>query len=344
MDKRVVFAVAGSGKTRSIVNALSQTRRALVVTYTTNTCDDLRRRVIGRFGHVPDHVTILTYFSFLYRFCYKPYLADAVRDTGISYKLPSQRSNACKADNINRYLDGSRRLYHCRIGKLLEVAGCLDELPGRIERYFDDVFVDEVQDFGGHDFNLLKAMASARVSWNVVGDFYQHTFSTSHDSGVNKSLHDDYVRYQKQFQKAGFSVDLKSLTQSHRCTAPICEFISSRLGIAIQSASCGAGQVEEVTSQSEVDSLCADPEIVKLFYQEHHKYECYSMNWAAAKGLDHFNDVCVVLNKSSWKHYECGTLSSLAPITRNKLYVACSRARHRLFVVPERLVTGFRRA
>lgn len=35
MDKKVIFAVAGSGKTTYIINGLSADKRSLIITYTT---------------------------------------------------------------------------------------------------------------------------------------------------------------------------------------------------------------------------------------------------------------------------------------------------------------------
>lgn len=37
MDKKVIFAVAGSGKTTYIIDSLTQDKRSLIVTYTVGT-------------------------------------------------------------------------------------------------------------------------------------------------------------------------------------------------------------------------------------------------------------------------------------------------------------------
>lgn len=41
MDKRVIFAVAGSGKTTYIVDSLSRDKRSLIVTYTVGNYNNL---------------------------------------------------------------------------------------------------------------------------------------------------------------------------------------------------------------------------------------------------------------------------------------------------------------
>lgn len=84
MDKRVIFAVAGSGKTTYIVNELSLEKRSLILTYTDGNYDNISRKILAKFGgRWPNSVTLMTYFSFLYNFCYKPYFADIIHAKGI---------------------------------------------------------------------------------------------------------------------------------------------------------------------------------------------------------------------------------------------------------------------
>ena len=46
MDKRVIFAVAGAGKTTYIVNRLSRGKRSLIITYTNANYNNLRKKII----------------------------------------------------------------------------------------------------------------------------------------------------------------------------------------------------------------------------------------------------------------------------------------------------------
>lgn len=81
---------------------------------------------------------------------------------------------------------------------------------------------------------------------------------------------------------------------------------------------------------------------MKLFYQESQRYGCYSENWRKSKGQDQHTDVCVVLNPNSYKSMNDGTLSELAPATKSKLYVACTRARGSLFFVPDVFIKKYK--
>jgi hypothetical protein len=49
------------------------------------------------------------------------------------------------------------------------------------------------------------------------------------------------------------------------------------------------------------------------------------------KGENYYKDICVVLNKTGLKSYNA--LENLKPQTKNKLYVACSRANNCLYFV-----------
>jgi hypothetical protein len=342
MDKSVIFAVAGSGKTSLVIERLSLDQRALIITYTENNHRHLRNKIIQKFGTIPSNITLMTYFSFLHGFCYRPLMQLKIGSRGLTFRRPPDRQ--IPLTDIARFRDGSRRLYHNRLAKFLQLRGCVPAIKARIERFYDCVYVDEVQDFAGHDFNLLLDISKAKAGMTFVGDFYQHTFDTSRDGAVNGTLHDDMAKYEKRFRDAGIAVDKTTLGRSWRCATSTCDFISTKLQIAMGSHVERAGEIVTVLEQAQANALHADPSVVKLFLQEHGKYGCYSQNWGASKGMDHFEDVCVVLGLEAWKRYQAGNLHEAKPQTRNKLYVACSRARGKLFFVQDKLFKAFKQS
>ena len=94
--------------------------------------------------------------------------------------------------------------------------------------------------------------------------------------------------------------------------------------------------------KSAAEELHARTDTVKLFFKEHYLYPCHAQTWGASKGQNHYQDVCVVMNATSWKKYAENDLAGLAALSRNKLYVACSRARGNLYVMPESLLKAFK--
>jgi DNA helicase-2/ATP-dependent DNA helicase PcrA len=335
MDKTVIFAVAGSGKTYTIVEKLDETRRFLLVTFTEANRDNLHARIINKFGYFPTNICLYTYFTFLHSFCYRPFLLNAKRTKGMTFQRRSADERDYPATDDRRFMTAGRWLYHNRLAKYLEQTGTVKDVIARIEKYFDAFFIDEVQDFAGHDFTLLMSLCKTNVTCMFVGDFYQHTYDTSRDGNVNINLHTNYEAYKKRFLAAKVDLDLTSLVKSRRCSKSVCDFISKQIGIHIESHSDALTEVKLVEDPLVTQELYKAPNTVKLFLKEHYKYGCYSQNWGASKGLDHYQDVCVVLHPEAIKALKAGTLTCLNPETRNKLYVACSRARGNLTFVPE---------
>lgn len=340
MDKRVIFAVAGAGKTTHIINSLTLDKRAIIITYTDNNYNHLRQRVIQKFGLIPETITILTYFTFLYSFCYKPFLHDKYKAKGISWNAPPP---FLRHTDKRFFVDTAGRLYSNRIAKLIEHEKIIEYVVQRLSKYYDQLFIDEVQDFGGHDFNLLKSLCVTELDIVFVGDFYQHTFDTSRDGAVNKSLYADFEVYMSIFKKVGVTPDTTTLSHSYRCTPEVCQFITEQLGIDIQSHKNDSSNVKHITDKDEIADKFNCDSTVKLFYQDHAKYPCYSQNWGKSKGLDHYSDVCVMLNITAMKAFKTGSLSKLLPSSRNKLYVACTRANNNLFIIEENQVRNFKK-
>lgn len=342
MDKRVIFAVAGSGKTKTIVDALSLEKRSLIFTYTNNNLRTLRKRILSKFGFFPQNIVLYSYFTFLYSFCFKPFLALKFKSKGIVYE-PNPNMYVKQADIRRYFFDRYGRVYSNRIAKLLSIENLLPDINSRLEKYFDVLFIDEVQDLAGHDFNLLKSISQANLDIIAVGDFFQHTYDTSRDGKINANLYDDYGKYKKIFADMEFSVDTDSLNASYRCSSAICEFISNGVGVEMSSARGENTNIYFVDKQEQADEIFLDRKIVKLFYREHYKYNCYSRNWGECKGEDDHLDVCVVLNKTTLDGFRKNKLRDLAVQTKNKLYVACTRAKGDLFFVSENFYEKFKR-
>jgi ATP-dependent DNA helicase UvrD/PcrA len=342
MDKRVIFAVAGAGKTTHIINSLSRERRALVVTYTDNNYNHLRQRVIKKFGELPENITIVTYFTFLYSFCYKPFLHDRVKSKGINWKAPPPATFRFRRSSMAFYQDSNGRLYHNRIAKLIEQCEVVKYVISRIEKYYDQFFVDEVQDFGGNDFNLLKHLCVANIDINFLGDFFQHTFDTSKDGKTNSTLYDDFDTYLNHFTEVGMSTDTTSLSHSYRCTPKVCEFIRNSFGIDIKSHKDEASEVLLVSDERKIRDIFQCDKTVKLFFQKYYEFDCLSQNWGKSKGQDHYLDVCISLYPAAMKAFMNDDFETLPASSRNKLYVACTRANRNIYLVDQKYLNKYR--
>jgi hypothetical protein len=136
----------------------------------------------------------------------------------------------------------------------------------------------------------------------------------------------------------GLIIDKTTLSKSYRCSPTICQFITEHLGISIESHRKEETEVVFIDNLEEAKVIFNDKSIVKLFYSEHYNHDCFSRNWGDSKGEDKYFDVCTVLNKTTMVFYQKGKLNELAPISRNKLYVALSRTKNNLYLIPENLL------
>ena len=342
MDKKLVLSVAGSGKTQLVIDQLCESERILIITYTNENYDNLRTRIIDKFSYFPRNIKLYKYFEFLYNFCCLPLLKCNHNFKGINFNEENFkiRSKKSSKSELAYYQNNSRQLYHRRMALLINDYA-LNETENRIYKYFDTLFIDEVQDFASHDFDLLLNIAKFNLKIYYVGDFYQHTFDTSRDGNKRKSLHKDYTKFVKEFKKTNLQIDKSTLQGSWRCSKIICNYISKNLGINIIS------QREDTTSISILDDLKTNQEqainlfnndsIVKLFYKNSHKYDCFSNNWGNSKGINNYNDVCVVISKNMFIKLMQHKLNEQ---TRNKLYVAISRTKNNLYIVLSEFYKG----
>lgn len=331
MDKRITHSVAGSGKTTRIVNSIDQNSRTLVLTYTHANLENIKRKIIEKFGQIPDKVRVSPFTSFLYSSCFRPLLHDFLNERGLSFKPPEK--GFPKKSEARYYLNSKRYAYHCRLGLALIELGQVDDLLARLQRYYDHIFIDEFQDLSSRDFDFITLLGRSKIKLDLVGDFYQHTYPSSLDGNYKSNLFENKDEYLELLYQAGYTLHPEQLTKSHRCSPTVCRFVSDNLGIAIESHRSDETNIEYVDSENKYQELAKDDSIVKLYYKDHQSNGCFSRNWGECKGEDSYSSVCVVFNKTTDALYKKGSLIDLAPLSKNKLYVACTRARKDLFLV-----------
>lgn len=340
MDKRIVLAVAGAGKTTEIIEKVNYDDKTLIITYTESNYNNIKKRIINKFKEIPSNIRIYTYFTFLYKFCFSPLKKD-VYTKGIEYNPVKNRflSSNCLEYYMNK---SNRKMYHSRLAKLCNER-MLQDIIRRVEKYFDNIYIDEIQDFSGHDFNFITSIIKSNCSIFLVGDFYQHTYDTSRDGSVNKNLYSDYLEYINKFRVAipEIIIDNTTFIKSKRCSKEVCAFIKEKLNIDMESYFNNSSKVVEIVTENEVDTIIKDNSIIKLFYQNSKKYNINNVdNWGNSKG-ETYEDVCVVLNANTYKSYKRNELISLPSVTKNKLYVACSRPTRNLYLVEEKLLNDY---
>lgn len=337
-NKRLILAVAGSGKTRLLIDNLNLDKRFLIVTYTNTSLELIKSRIVKKFGYLPSNIKTLTYFEFIYGFCVKPFVLFKYRLNGIYWDETPEFTSRLRITNLSRYLTRNRYLYHNRLGKFIEYEGILDEVRKRLEKFYDYFFYDEFQDLGGHDFNFMMLLAQSNINFLFVGDFFQHTYVTSFDGNVNGTLYSELTAYCKKLELSKIEVDTKTLGKSHRCSPTICSFISQNLGIAIESNRNDQTSITKIDDRETALMIIQDNSIIKLVYDKSNEKNFLAKNWGECKGEDDYNDTCIILNKTTSKIFSKGKFNELKPRTKNKLYVALTRTRGNCYLIDDELI------
>lgn len=329
-QKRLIHAVAGSGKTRTIIDDLNINKRNLIITYTTTNQEEIRKRIIDKFGELPSRIHVFGVFEFLYSFCLKPYYDKKLMGIDFNYK-PNSR--------FDRSTFNGKRVIHSRLSNFLLNESNINYLE-RIDNFFDCIYIDEVQDFESYDFDWVKSLSNLNSKVWLLGDFYQKTYSTSRNGNKGSGIHKDINRWVKELEY--FELDRTSLIKSYRCTSEVCKFVNAEIGIDIHHNEINNKNsiIKFVDEKNEIDFIMTNDGIKKLFYQESYKYNCNGQNWGESKGGE-FSDVCVILNPTTLSHYKNRQLSTLK--SKNKFYVACTRTKGNLYFIPQDLIQKYKK-
>jgi len=66
MDKKLVMAVAGSGKTYLICNSIEPEKRNLILAFTHENIKNIHYELLERFGAIPEKTIVSTFHGFLF--------------------------------------------------------------------------------------------------------------------------------------------------------------------------------------------------------------------------------------------------------------------------------------
>ena len=344
-NKRLIHAVAGSGKTTKIIESIDPQKRNLILTYTETNQNTIRAKLIDKFSYIPESTFIFGVFEFLYSFCLVPYLGK--RPKGINFDYETQG----KIDNNS--IDTTGRIIQNQLSKSLmrgELIYKKNNIPfdnsylERIDKFFDCIYVDECQDFASDDFDWLLSLSNLNAEVSLLGDFYQKTFSTSRRGNKGKGVHSNFDNWMKVISDSGFEIDLSSLSKSYRCPKIVCDFIVEKLSIEISSQleEKYSAQITLIDSQDKIESIMTDDNVMKLFYQKSYDYDCKSQNWGDSKGSE-YDNVCVVLNPTTYKLFAADRLNELSSQTKSKFYVACTRTRGNLYFVKQLDISKYKK-
>lgn len=357
MAKQVMLAVAGAGKTYTICNELNPDKKNLILAFTHENIYNINKELIKKFGKIPELTNVMTYDSFLYRYVLCPYEPTILKvfdqkgfvRKGITTCKPPERTKVIKGrrisnrlyktkDKFEHYETGGR--YYCdTLSELIlyvkeDRQKLIDKVANGINMFYDQVCIDEFQDFRLYDFDFIISLAKKLNNVLLVGDYYQHSVSGTNNSGkpFDKMNLSEFVSF---LEKNSMNVDSTSLIKSRRCPSSICEFVEQKLGIEFGCENENKGEIVWL-SGADVHHILCDDNVIKLTWSNAKKYIFNAVNWSYSKG-DTYDAVCVILTENvSDLGKETFDVSTIGEITKNKLYVAITRTRGNLYFITKK--------
>lgn len=224
---KAILAAAGSRKTTEIVEAaLACGGRVLVTTYTNENQRLIMERIARKAGAVPPNIQVMGWFAFLISQCAKPYqraiTGAPLIIQGLNFKGERNRYLS-KTEPMRYYFDSHHALYRNGVSDFV----CeLDEatngaVVSRLDRVYDHIFVDEVQDLVGYDLDVLDLLMASGIHITVVGDPRQHTYSTNRTNRNKKYQGHGLFDW---FNERAEVCELVTRDCSYRCNQAICDF------------------------------------------------------------------------------------------------------------------------
>lgn len=222
---KVIIACAGSGKTTYIVKEALKLKKqkVLVVTYTNENLDQIKIFFIEKVNCIPANITIQSWFSFLLQEGVRPYqnhMTNKKRARSIFF----QKKSSCYHEK-NNYFTSSDTIYSNKTAEF--VFECDKKTQGlilrRLDRIYDYIFIDELQDFAGYDLNLLEIFFKSKISIVAVGDPRQATFSTNNAQKHKQHRKDKIYIWLKGKEKEK-EILIEEKNGCYRCNQQICNF------------------------------------------------------------------------------------------------------------------------
>ena len=370
MENKLIIAAAGSGKTTHLVDeAFSRTENVLITTFTEENEAEIHDKFITKYGYIPAHVTIQTWFSFLLQHGVRPYqgACNAIlfekqvngillvnQKSGLKYKfwqgkkeIPVYFSENTEFES--HYFTSDMRLYTDKLAKFVIRANerSNGNVIDRISRIFPTIYIDEVQDLAGYDLEIVKELFHSSASVLCVGDLRQVTYYT-HSEMKNKPYRHGMIKQYVQEECLAsdhIMVDETSLAKSHRNNKQICDFSSLIYPsfpqvVPCDCAGCHSLEIEHqgifIVMESEVEYYLKKYRPVQLRHNirvgTDYRFSCY--NYGKSKGKTF--DRVLIYPTSDIKTWLADRSANMAERTRAALYVAVTRARYSVaFVIPD---------
>lgn len=358
MDKRVVLAVAGAGKTYTLCKNVDENKRNIILAFTNQNIKNIIKELNENPDKTLDNTYVYTFDSFMYNFFIRPYepiiaMHFGIRkfvSKGVSLIIPPPKlikgypnRNYKSSKVFEHYVIGDK--YYCdNLSELIlqvkkgKEYNLFDIAMKNINKFFDCIYIDEFQDFRQHDYELMERIIKKSNNIVLVGDYFQHSVNARNNTGKPFKVGNTketkriitYEEYIKLLKKLKLEVNTETLQRTRRCPENICKFIRRKFKIEIYADNDNKGNVIFLDSIDEIKKVIENDDIVKLVESESKNYKFNCINWGYSKG-DTYNDICVILTEKLENLKERDNIEYNSTI--NKVYVAMTRTKGDLYII-----------
>lgn len=245
--KKLMIAAAGAGKTTFLINkALSETNgKVLVTTFTIENCAEIKRKLIAENGFIPSHITVKTWFDFLLNDCLRPYqcvLSEKLHNLniGFMYIEGGQSALRTKETSFQHYFTKDWKIFSDKVSKFIIKTHEKDNnlIFNRLSRLYKHMYIDEVQDLSGYDFDIITNILNYVDNVILVGDPRQCTYSTNNLPKYKPYNNGGIKEFRNKFWKDICELDESTLNCSHRNEKIICNLSSLLYQTYTPTSSC----------------------------------------------------------------------------------------------------------
>lgn len=342
MNNQITISVAGSGKTRELVEycaTLPKERNVLVVTFTQANQAELRRRLSQAIGDHPS-IEVIGWYSFLIREFAKPFVPFKFFGNRIlGFNFEGRPNRFAKGEA--RFFDSHGAVYAQELGRLSNelIEESNGALMHRLECCYDEILVDEVQDLSAHDWEIVDALLESRIGIKMVGDLRQAVLSTSPYSQKNKQYaHADAIKWVRDREEKGL-LECTENNTTWRCRQEIAAFSDTIFDSSWsfpQTKSCnfietghdGVFLVESSHVHEYVQRY--GPQALRNGKATKDPHSLGCINFGVSKGME-FERVIILPTGPIEKFVK--SLINLEPISASKLYVGVTRAKQSVAII-----------
>lgn len=341
---------AGSGKTWSIcqtalsIVSLDVDKRVAIISYTNRGVQAVQSEIKKQNnGIMHSRITVESLYSFLLRELIKPYQSyifgiNEIKSLDFSrmYGFINKHRIGQKA----RYMTSGRNITANEAAELVVQLNTRSngQVIKRLEKIYDTVFFDEVQDLSGYDLEIIRLIAASSINLVCVGDPKQATFKTNNGQ-KNKNISGSSMElFFKSLEKT-HSALITYNTVSRRFNGVICRFAND----VYPSSNEMSTSMTSITPHDGVFLILKSdiPDYYNIYSPQVLRYDkktdtlgLSSMNFGECKGLT-FDRILIFPNKPFLEYIQKGKALS----SPEKYYIAVTRPRHSIAIVVDKFPT-----